>query len=96
MYLIMELAIVYNSDKHKDFYNSLINYLLQNNIKYSSFDAKYTKERKKSYRVKGAFSARLDPFVGIYENNNPIKGFYSEANECTLDNIINYIKTNNI
>lgn len=93
----MELAIVYNSDKHKDFYNALVNYLIQNNIQYSSFDSKYTKERKKSYRIKGAFSARLDPFVGIYDiNHNPIKGFYSEANECILDNIINYIKTNNV
>ena len=48
--------------------------------------------RKKGYlKCKSAFSARLDPFVGIWKNNIPIKGFYTEADECTIDNIVNYL-----
>lgn len=41
---------------------------------------------KKAYRLKGGYSARLIPFVLFKDNNHEIP-FYSESNECTLDNI---------
>ena len=48
------------------------------------------KERKKAFGLKGSFSARLSPFAVLYNSeNNPVRAFYSEVNECTLDNIIN-------
>ena len=53
---------------------------------------KFLKERKKGYKIKGSFSARLNPFIGVYNNDKPVKGFYSEANECTIDNITKYLK----
>ena len=56
------------------------------------YDARYFDTRKKGYlKCKSAFSARLDPFVGIWKNNIPIKGFYTEVDECTIDNIVNYL-----
>lgn len=88
----MILKIVYNSDLHESFYKELCQFLDANSIKYESYDSKFLKDRKKGYKVKGAFSARLDPFVGVYKNDSPIKGFYSEVKECTVNNIIEYLK----
>jgi len=46
------------------------------------------KGRKKAFQTKGSFGARQTPFAVILDlNKNPIKAFYSEANECTVDNI---------
>ena len=65
-------------------------------IKLSTFHENLFKERKKAFKLKGEFSARKNPFgVLLNEENKVIKAFYSEANECTFDNIIqtlnNYI-----
>ena len=33
-------------------------------------------------------------YVGVYDDEGtPIKGFYSEAGECNIDNIIKYLKS---
>lgn len=46
------------------------------------------KERKKAFKVKGGYSARKNPFAILLDTDkNPIKAFYSEANECTVDAI---------
>lgn len=49
-------------------------------------------ERKKSFKVKGHFAARQTPFCGVFKDSTGIKGFYSEANECTEENIKSYLK----
>lgn len=90
---MIDIIVVYNSDLHKDFYSNLIDKL--EGFKYEVLDNKYTLDKKKGFKVKGAFSARLDPFVGIYKNKKPIKGFYTEAEECKVDNIINYLNSIN-
>lgn len=61
------------------------------------------KERKKAFKLKGGFSARKNPFAVFFDpEDTPVKAFYSEANECTVDNIktildafIPYKKLNN-
>ena len=88
----MIFKIVYNSDEHDSFYKELCKLLDSNNIEYESYDSKFLKERKKGYKIKGSFSARLNPFIGVYDNDKPVNGFYSEANECTIDNITKYLK----
>lgn len=46
------------------------------------------KGRKKAFQTKGSFGARQTPFAVIVDlDKNPIKAFYSEANECTIDKI---------
>ena len=46
------------------------------------------KGRKKAFQTKGSFGARQTPFAVIMDlNKSPIKAFYSEANECTIDKI---------
>ena len=60
------------------------------------YDSRYFDTKKKGYlKCKSAFSAKLDPFVGIWINDIPKKGFYSEVNECTLDNIKQYLNNLN-
>lgn len=87
----MVIRIVYNSEIHS--IKDIIDELNQRHIKYELFDNNYSKDKKKGYKIKGAFSARLDPFMGVYDDNgNPIKGFYSEASECNLANLIKYLK----
>lgn len=56
------------------------------------YDPNIYKDRKKAFKLKGSYGARLDPFAVILEDGEPIKAFYSEANECTIDNIINYVR----
>jgi hypothetical protein len=52
------------------------------------------KERKKAFAIKGSWAAKQTPFVIIQksEDKKPLKAFYSEVKDCTLDNIINYLK----
>ena len=46
------------------------------------------KDRKKAFKIKGGYSARKNPFAILLDmDKNPIKAFYSEANECTVDAI---------
>ena len=85
----MVIKIVYNSEIHN--IKDIIDELNTRHIKYEVYDNYYTKERKKGFKIKGAFSARLDPFMGVYENDAPIKGFYSEVSECTLSNLIKFL-----
>lgn len=58
------------------------------------FDANFYDSKKKGYlKCKSAFAAKMDPFVGVWINNIPKRGFYSESDECTLDNIEKYLKS---
>ena len=88
----MILKVVYddNSQILIDKLKSILsNYPL---IELESYHEGLFKERKKAFGLKGSFSARLSPFAVLYNSeNNPIKAFYSEVNECTLDNIIDNI-----
>ena len=57
------------------------------------------KERKKAFGLKGCYAARLVPFAAVsttVENDEekeekPMKAFYSEVSECTIDNILKFI-----
>lgn len=47
------------------------------------------KERKKAFKIKGGFSARHTPFAVLINNDSePVMAFYSEANTCTIDEIL--------
>ena len=75
------------------FSNPLVKYLKENFPDYELvlYDESFFKDKKKAYKVKGACSARLSPFVSVYDDKKElIKAFYSEAGECTIENIIKY------
>lgn len=57
------------------------------------------KERKKAFGLKGCYAARLVPFAAVStiteseeeKEEKPMKAFYSEVSECTIDNILTFI-----
>lgn len=89
------LSIAYNNDS-KEFFQA-ISELLTNNypqVTLSGYNENAFKSRNKAFKLKGGWSARKTPFVLITdEEDNPIKAFYSEAEECTIDNIKFYLDT---
>jgi hypothetical protein len=66
-----------------------------NNIEIIAYNEDVKKERKKAFGLKGNYGAKESPFSVLYNENKPIKAFYTEVKECTLDNIINYLNTLN-
>lgn len=85
----MILKVVYddNSQVLIDKLKSVLsNYPL---IELESYHEGLFKERKKAFKLKGGFSARRTPFAVLVDNNSePVIAFYSEANTCTIDEIL--------
>lgn len=62
-------------------------------ITIETFNEDSYKDKKKAIMTKVSCGARLTPFVAIYnESKDLVKAFYTEVEECTIDNIINYLK----
>lgn len=89
---MIKLLCSYNSDYHGNFINEL-QQILQNypDVEAVLQDGKYSDTRKKAFQIKNKFGAIIDPFVGIKINDQFVKGFYSEANECNISNIEEYL-----
>lgn len=89
------LSIAYNNDS-KDFFQA-ISELLKNDypqVTLSGYNESAFKSRNKAFKLKGGWSARKTPFALIAdEKGNPLKAFYSEVEECTIDNIKFYLDT---
>lgn len=60
-------------------------------VLFEAYNEDIHSKRKKSYAVKGHFAARMNPFCGVFEDDIIIKGFYSEAKECTEQAIADYM-----
>ena len=93
----MILNICYN-DKCVNFLKEITNLCLEEfpDIKILQYDENHYKDKKKAYKIKGGYSARMTPFVLLTEDDKKyIKVFYSEDNSCTIDNIIKFIKSIN-
>ena len=81
----MTLELAYNNDI-LDFKNQLEALAAIYSVTIKAYIESHYLEQMKAYRLKGSYSARLVPFVIFKDNNHEIP-FYSESNECTLDNI---------
>jgi len=92
------LKIVYNSLLEDKINTLKLKYTLEYfipGIRIEMYDENnYSKERKKALQVKNAFGARLAPFAGVYDDKRIIKGFYSEDNSYTINNIFKYCISN--
>lgn len=77
----------------ESFYNQLVDLSEKYKFNVEGYDCRYSDTKKKGYlKCKSAFAAKKDPFVGVWINNMPRKGFYSETEECTIDNIVTFFK----
>ena len=56
------------------------------NLIFHAYNESHYKEKKKAYKLKGGYSARLTPFA-LYKDDIHTIPFYSESNDCTVDNI---------
>ena len=89
------LSITYNNDS-KEFFHGISELLKDNypQVTLSEYNESVFKSRNKAFKLKGGWSARKTPFALITdEEGNPLKVFYSEAEECTIDNIKFYLDT---
>lgn len=55
------------------------------------YNEDFYKDRKKAIMVKASCGTKLVPFVAIYDKELR-KAFYSEVGECTVNNILKYLK----
>lgn len=88
-------------EKSESLYKTLKDLLNQKypDIIFEGYAEDSLKERKKAFGLKGCYAARLVPFTAvstIVENDEeneekPMKAFYSEVSECTIDNILKFI-----
>lgn len=85
----MILKVVYDDDS-QTLVNGL-NEILQNYpfVELETYHEGLFKERKKAFKIKGGFSTRHTPFAVLINNDSePVMAFYSEANTCTIDEIL--------
>lgn len=60
-------------------------------VEIEAWDEDIHKERRKSFMIKGHFAARQTPFCGVWKNDKALKGFYTEAGECSVPNITEFL-----
>ena len=86
---MLTLEVSYNDDS-QELVKKLEKELLKfKDIELKSYHEELFKERKKSFKLKGAYGTRLCPFAVLTIEGKPVKAFYSELNQCTVENIIN-------
>lgn len=61
-----------------------------------TFDESHYKEKKQAYKLKSACGARMTPFAAVYEGDELIKAFYTEADPNIIKSLINYLHNENI
>lgn len=89
----MKLKVVYN-DNCENLISNLKEFIKDYPlIELEIFHENILKERKKAFGLKSEWGTRLSPFAILIDNENPIKAFYSDVNECTIDNISKVLKS---
>lgn len=84
------LYVCYNDDC-LNFLESIDKYCKDKEIKVISYNESNYKERKKAYKIKGGYSARMTPFMLLMEDDKYKKAFYSEDDGCTLNKLQRYV-----
>lgn len=84
---LIDIYLVYDNLEDKD---KLINANIDG-VFYHFIDAGSLKGKSKAYKFKGTWSARLNPFIGLYRNGKMERGFYSETKEDIVELLKNYL-----
>lgn len=84
----MDVYVIYNND-------NVLRQIGDTTLKVSPFfhfiDDRTNAGRKDSWKIKGAFGAKLTPFAVVYEGEKPLKAFYSETGEDIIKSLIDYL-----
>lgn len=85
---MIDVFIVYNDP-------SVEKRVKEANIKSSPFihfiDEGTLKGKKEAFKLKGAWGARMTPFAAVFEGEEIIKAFYSEADNDIIKSLIDYL-----
>lgn len=85
---MIDVFIVYNDP-------SVEKRVKEANIKSSPFihfiDEETLKGKKEAFKLKGAWGARMTPFAAVFEGEEIIKAFYSEADNDIIKSLIDYL-----
>lgn len=89
---LISLSVAYN-DATSEFFRTLSEMMEKDypQITFVGHNENTRKGRTKSFKLKGGWSARMNPFALISIEDKPVKVFYTEAEECTVDNIKLYL-----
>lgn len=83
----MEAIVVYDDEKDREFLES-VNSKFPIFIQYINYNSK--KGRKEAFKIKSEWSAKINPFVIVKENDKIIKVFYSEESNA-INKLISFI-----
>lgn len=83
---MIEVIITYNDKKQLEKLGNITKY----NLTFRFIDSSTFKGKKESFRVKSGYSAKLDPFAVILDNNKAIRAFYTEAGDI-FEPLIKYL-----
>lgn len=86
---MIDIYITYNKKSQIENFKDLKDDCLT----YHLIDSLSKKGKRESWSLKSHWGAKLDPFVIIMEGDNPIKAFYSEAQDV-INDLILYLKEN--
>lgn len=84
----MDVYIIYNDD---NILKKLGDAVLKASPFFHFIDDRTYSGKKDSWKIKGGLGAKLTPFIAIYENNIPIKAFYSETGKDIIKELIEYL-----
>lgn len=89
----MTVYVVYNNDEQIK--------PIEDSFKESSIfvfiDEQTTKGKKKGFKLKGSWGAKITPFAVVYnDEDKPIKAFYSEADNDIIKSLITYLNEQGI
>ena len=59
-------------------------------------DSGTLKGKKEAYKIKSEWGAKLDPFLITYNDERPIKAFYSECPEDAIQQFSSWIKNKGV
>lgn len=89
---MLTFKYVYDSqrpDAFKDALSTMNGYVFN----FETYDVNHYKERKKAFKIKGSCSARENPFLAVYDDNDTlIKAFYTEAGECNANHVHTWLQ----
>lgn len=91
----MILHICYN-DSYTEFFDSVQKFCEEKypDIQVLAYNEDFYNDRKKSFKIKGGYSARLTPFMLLTTDEKAyLQAFYSEDKGCTLPKLEKYLNS---
>lgn len=88
---MIEVFIVYNEEKQIE----KVREFKGDSLTFNFIDINTRKGKKEGWSLKNYYGAKLNPFILIKKDDKPIKAFYSETGENTIQNLLNFLDNEN-